>query len=83
VRFSTEGLRTQPGQSRLVDFFAVADFDDKLDVWGLDRVDNAPILYTKSPCTLEAVPQGLAKLDGVRAEFLFNGLADPIANVLG
>ena len=70
-------------QSRLVDFFAVADFDDEHDVWGFDRVDDAPIFYTKPPCTLETVPQGLSKLDGVRAEFLFNGFADSAAKVLG
>lgn len=69
--------------SGLVDFSAVADLDDEHYVWWLDRVDDAPILHTQPPCTLEAVPQRLAKLDGVRCEFLFDGPADSIANVLG
>ena len=61
----------------------MANLDDEHDVWGLDRIDNTPILHTQTSCALEAVPQGLAKLDGARGEFLFNGLADPVANVLG
>jgi hypothetical protein len=69
--------------SGLVDFFAVANLDDEHYVGRLDRVDNAPILYTQPPCPLEAVPQRLAKLDGVRCEFLFYGPPDSVANVLG
>jgi len=43
-------------KSRLVDFFAVANFDDEHDVWRLDGVDNTPVLHTQSACALEAVP---------------------------
>ena len=69
--------------SGFVNFFAVPDLDDENDVWGLDGVDNAPIFHTQPPCTPEAVPQGLAKLDGMRGELVLNGLADPGCNVLG
>jgi hypothetical protein len=69
--------------SGFVDFFAVSDLDDENDVWGLDGKDNAPIFHTQPPCTPEAVPQGLAKLDGVSGEFALNGLADAGCDVLG
>ena len=62
--------------SGFVDFFAVPDLDDENDVWGLDGVDNAPIFHTQPPCSPEAVPQGLAELDGVRGELVLNGPAD-------
>jgi hypothetical protein len=69
--------------SGLVDFFAVANLDDEYYVGWLDRVDDAPVLHTQPPCTLEAIPQRLAKLHGVRREFLFYGPPDSVANVLG
>lgn len=69
--------------SGFVHFSKVPDLDDENDVWGLDGIDNAPIPHTQPPCTLEAVPQGLAKLDGVRGEFVLDGLADPVPDVLG
>ena len=70
-------------KSGLVDFFAVANLDDEHYVGWLDRVDDAPVLHTQPPCTLEAVPQRLAKLHRVRREFLFYGPPDSVANVLG
>ena len=61
--------------SGFVNFFAVPDLDDENDVWGLDGVDNAPIFHTQPPCPPEAVPQRLAKLDGVSGDLVLNGLA--------
>jgi hypothetical protein len=61
----------------------MANLDDERYVWWLDRVDNAPIFHTQTPGTLEAVPQRLAKLDGVKGEFRFYSPADSVANVLG
>jgi hypothetical protein len=48
------------------DFFAVANLDDEYYVGWLDRVVDAPVLHAQPPCTLEAVPQRLAKLHGVK-----------------
>jgi hypothetical protein len=76
-------LRRDGHLSGLVDFLAMANLDDKHYVGWLDRVDDAPILHTQPPRTPEAVPQRLAKLDGVRREFLFYGPPDSVANVLG
>ena len=59
-----------------VDLAAVAELCDQDDVGRVDAVDHAVVADAEAAGASEAVAQGLAELEGVGGELLFDGAAD-------
>ena len=59
------------------------DLHDEHDIGGLDAVDHAVVADAEAAGAAEAVAQGLAELEGVGGELLFDGVADLALGRLG